>query len=279
MFSFFKVSSEYAQCCCYQNHREDELNISGKAASEKRISASKHKQYFDNFKKSANINFANFNENEVNIKKADQNKAPSPMTILTKKSIMMNKIKLNEPTNGNELSINDKTPEIIPISSSFSSKNIIPELDASPSKKESEDPSLPLARRLRLEVIGISALPTGTIINIDARGVIGSKRNINDGSVYFGTEIPNVIVNEFQGDHQVNDVIVPDQENAVGQQHFVIKFYPEKNGYFLKDLAEGTATFIRISKVSVLKKKNKITFGSIDFYANLNHTDTKEGLP
>ena len=47
-------------------------------------------------------------------------------------------------------------------------------------------------KKLTLKVMDGIAIPAKTIININAAGVIGSKRNKQDGITYFGTEPPIV---------------------------------------------------------------------------------------
>ena len=42
-----------------------------------------------------------------------------------------------------------------------------------------------------------------------------------------------------------NDVILPKSE-GFGNNHFYIKFCPEKNFYTLKDMGDGTGTFIKV---------------------------------
>jgi len=46
---------------------------------------------------------------------------------------------------------------------------------------------------LTLEVINSSIITKGTIIQITAQGLIGSRRCVQDGNVYFGTESKGVI--------------------------------------------------------------------------------------
>jgi hypothetical protein len=62
------------------------------------------------------------------------------------------------------------------------------------SKKQREIDSdlVSLAKRLRLEVLKNSIIPEGTIIDIDANGLIGSNNSRNNGNVYFGINAANV---------------------------------------------------------------------------------------
>ena len=54
-------------------------------------------------------------------------------------------------------------------------------------------------------------------------------------------------------------------EKGFGKRHFVIKYNTEKKNYFLKDLEDGTGTFIKIAPKMVLKNNTIISFGDIHF--------------
>lgn len=45
-----------------------------------------------------------------------------------------------------------------------------------------------ISKMLRLEVMEKGIIPAGTVIKIRPQGLIGSKRNAQDGNVYFGTK-------------------------------------------------------------------------------------------
>lgn len=48
--------------------------------------------------------------------------------------------------------------------------------------------------------------------------------------------------------------------DGFGDRHFMIKFCVDRNSYILKDLGEGTGTFIKIEKHSLLKNGHIISF-------------------
>ena len=58
--------------------------------------------------------------------------------------------------------------------------------------------------------------------------------------------------------------MVPSLETGWGKNHFLIKFVPERNTYFLKDLIEGSGTFIKVTTRLLLKNKYIISFA--DFH-------------
>ena len=67
-----------------------------------------------------------------------------------------------------------------------------------------------------------------------------------DFSTYFGSYNGEEIRNKSEIDEKkLNDVILPKLE-GFGLRHFMIKYWLDKNGYFLKDLGEGSGTFIKI---------------------------------
>eukprot|EP00826_Nyctotherus_ovalis_P056541 TRINITY_DN7653_c0_g2_i1.p1 TRINITY_DN7653_c0_g2~~TRINITY_DN7653_c0_g2_i1.p1 ORF type:complete len:133 (-),score=12.27 TRINITY_DN7653_c0_g2_i1:404-802(-) len=51
----------------------------------------------------------------------------------------------------------------------------------------------PILKMLRLEVMENGVIPAGTVIRIGPQGLIGSKRSVQDGNVYFGTENSHVV--------------------------------------------------------------------------------------
>jgi hypothetical protein len=48
-----------------------------------------------------------------------------------------------------------------------------------------------------------------------------------------------------------NDIILKNDE-AIGRSHFKIRFCPFKNKFLMKDLGDGSGTFIRIEDPTVL---------------------------
>ena len=96
-----------------------------------------------------------------------------------------------------------------------------------------------------------------SVVLINAMGVDKgtSERVIDpaqkDHTTYFGSY---TLLNESEPDKldkldrsklKLNDVILPKSE-GFGEQHFMIKYLPEKNFYILKDCGDGTGTFIKI---------------------------------
>lgn len=64
---------------------------------------------------------------------------------------------------------------------------------------------------------------------------------------------------------KVNDYITPGKEIGWGRKHFVIKYKVDKNAYFIKDLIEGTGTFIKIASKTLIKDHSIYSFADINF--------------
>ncbi len=78
-----------------------------------------------------------------------------------------------------------------------------------------------------------TGLVRGTTFNINACGLQGSARGGSDGFVYLGTD-------------PTNDIVMPKEETGIGERHLAIKYGIEAKCYYIKDLGEGTGTFIKI---------------------------------
>jgi len=111
-----------------------------------------------------------------------------------------------------------------------------------------------MAPKLLLEIIESPSIVQGTSFLINACGYENSQRKMNDGCVYIGTR--NKSPDEF-----ANDIEVSEGEEGMGHKHLVIKYSMETKRYFLKDLGEGTGTFIRIDSPLALKQGHIISFG------------------
>jgi len=118
--------------------------------------------------------------------------------------------------------------------------------------------SSPIIRKLKLEVIEKGRIPKGVIIHIDSNGLVGSKRNAKDGITYFGSEAPGA-------DYQLNDYVIVDKENALGQRYFRIIYDRKDNKYLLNDMEDGSGTYIKITNKHILCPLNTIAFGDSSF--------------
>ena len=79
------------------------------------------------------------------------------------------------------------------------------------------------------------------MLEILPEGLVGSKRQPQDGIVYFGNTEPNPL-------GHINDFALPEADSGLGVKHFKA-FYEAKDGeYYLQDSGEGTGTFIKIER-------------------------------
>ena len=96
---------------------------------------------------------------------------------------------------------------------------------------------------------------------LNAYGVesVNSKRVVGPNfCTYFGSYVPIKGVSE--NNDKVNDVILPETE-GFGARHFQIKFSASKNSYLLKDLGDGSGTFVKVDRDFVLKNGQIVSFG------------------
>ena len=56
-----------------------------------------------------------------------------------------------------------------------------------------------------------------------------------------------------------------DEEKGFGKRHFQIKYDLTRKTYLLKDMEDGTGTFIKIAPKWTLKNNSIISFGDIHF--------------
>ena len=133
--------------------------------------------------------------------------------------------------------------------------------------KETEDNTASSAKSLELEITESPTIKPGTVLIINVKGLAGSTRQVKDGCAYFGTDA-------VQGQYQTNDYVVPSEERGFGKRHFVIKYMDDKSNYFLKDLDDGTGTFVKVYPKIILKNNTIISFGNIHFAVVLAQTKT-----
>ena len=103
--------------------------------------------------------------------------------------------------------------------------------------------------KLRLTVKESNHIALNKVFVINPGGLEGSGRYCKDGYTYFGNE-----------QNQSVDIMLPESE-GVGKMHMCIKYDQFKKKYFLRDLGEGTGTFIMITEPVELKHGYVVSFG------------------
>ncbi|MDR3547023.1 MAG: FHA domain-containing protein [Candidatus Pacebacteria bacterium] len=120
------------------------------------------------------------------------------------------------------------------------------------------------APRLRLTVLESPTYKAKTEFLINACGYIYSLRKARDGCVYIGTKTTNNETGE-----PLNDIAFQTGEPGMGNRHLLIKYDLERKGYYMKDMGEGTGTFIRIEKSLALQYGYIISYGNSHMYVIL----------
>lgn len=131
---------------------------------------------------------------------------------------------------------------------------------------DAEKLSAPLLRIRILE--GIQEM-IGHQILINAQGLVSSKRNKKDGCTIFGSQEQNQQSGEYYNDFVIaNSDLAPESgtqisNGGIGKRHMVIKYNQLDKKYYLRDLGDGSGTFIRIDnqKDLILKHGFIISFG------------------
>jgi FHA domain len=92
---------------------------------------------------------------------------------------------------------------------------------------------------------------------INACGLVGSKRNKSDGCTIIGSQEKGVNgVNE-----EVNDFVISNMDTGIGKRHMVIKYNLDNRSYYLRDLGDGSGTFVRLDVPLILRHGYIISFG------------------
>lgn len=119
--------------------------------------------------------------------------------------------------------------------------------------------SLTLTSMLIIKVINSGPIAKDTRLAISHLGLEGSKRQANDGKVFFGSK-------RKEYGKTVNDIVIPlqkeNQSDKFRGRHFVIVYNIEKDRFFIKDLGKGFGVYMRINFPIVLKDNAVINIGS-----------------
>jgi len=121
------------------------------------------------------------------------------------------------------------------------------------------------APKLILEVVESAVLSVGKKLFISALGLEGSSRGKADGRIFVGS------VSQEQGEY-INDLVLP-QEDGIGRKHFMFKYDPTVLKYFLKDLGDGSGTFVRIKSPLPLKQGYIVSFSDSHLLIQLDDSD------
>eukprot|EP00826_Nyctotherus_ovalis_P057767 TRINITY_DN7905_c0_g5_i1.p1 TRINITY_DN7905_c0_g5~~TRINITY_DN7905_c0_g5_i1.p1 ORF type:complete len:280 (-),score=61.77 TRINITY_DN7905_c0_g5_i1:376-1215(-) len=141
--------------------------------------------------------------------------------------------------------------------------------DAPEHNPQAEPP--PVSKTLAITVLESPTLKQGTVLKMTHAGLEGSKRDVKDGRAYFGTDTG-------QGQYQTNDCVFSMEEQGFGRRHFVIEYEPSKNAYMLKDLGDGTGTFIRVVEKKSVSKNVILSFTTLHLAVLLPNEQNHDAL-
>lgn len=121
------------------------------------------------------------------------------------------------------------------------------------------------AQKLKLTFLESQSFSPNTTIIINACGYPYSRRKANDGKVFVGVRDVNVETRQV-----VNDIVFSKGELGMGNRHFLIQYLAEDKSYYLKDLGEGTGTFIQVEKSINLQSDFILSFGRSHMLVNIS---------
>ena len=99
---------------------------------------------------------------------------------------------------------------------------------------------------------------------INAQGLEGSLRNKNDGCTIIGSGEAG------QNGEPINDFVIPQDELGIGKRHLIIKYNMDNGDYYMRDLGDGSGTFVRLDIPLVLKHGFIISFGDSHMIVNFH---------
>jgi len=92
------------------------------------------------------------------------------------------------------------------------------------------------------------------LMKINALGLEGSLRKKHDGITYIGSVL-------HEGSQVLNDFVIPEDSTSLGRRHLMIRYNPSTRKYLLKDLGEGSGTFVKIDIPIPVKQGYIVSFG------------------
>lgn len=119
------------------------------------------------------------------------------------------------------------------------------------------------AECLRIEVIEGPEANRGTVLDINAQGLVGSQRSKNDGCTILGS-----LKQSAKGDVYNDFVIQQDENDGIGDRHMIIKYNMADRQYYIRDLGKGSGTFVRLDVPLTLKNGFIISFGTSHLTVN-----------
>lgn len=98
-------------------------------------------------------------------------------------------------------------------------------------------------------------------LEINACGLVGGMRGKSDGCTILGTRSAANLLSQNDGKAPLNDFEIGAEETDEGKRHMIIKYNVVDKRYYLRDLGDGSGTFVKIETALVLKNGYIISFG------------------
>ena len=129
---------------------------------------------------------------------------------------------------------------------------------------------------LTLTVIDGKTFPAGTEIVINAGGLAKGGRGKKDGITYFGSQKYKISTKNSQ-QKLMNDVLLNDE--TVGMRHSMLKYNPMTRKYALKDLGDGSGTFIKVENKIKIKSGYIMSFSDSHVLLSISEGIKEKSLP
>lgn len=115
---------------------------------------------------------------------------------------------------------------------------------------------------LRIKVVEGPETTKNTNLEINACGLVGSKRNKNDGCTIIGS------LGQRENGEFLNDFVIAQDDLGIGKRHMIIKYSIDDSNYYIRDLGDGSGTFVRLDQRLPLKNGYIISFGDSHMTVN-----------
>lgn len=128
-------------------------------------------------------------------------------------------------------------------------------------------------KTLKLRIVNSGMLDKDKVLLIRPTGLEYSKRQADDGYVFFGCKkkLKKTIVNDF-----IVPLRDPDLNENHRGRHFVIYYKIDKASYWIRDLCIGFGVFVRLDYTLILKDSMLFNVGDSFLVINFKSADYSE---
>lgn len=129
---------------------------------------------------------------------------------------------------------------------------------------------------LILTAIEGNILTLNSEIIMNAGGIATGGRNKKDGVIYLGSQKYKLSTKTGQ-QRLMNDILLNDA--SVGERHCMLKYNPATKKYYIKDLGEGSGTFVKIDQELKLKSGYIVSFSDSHLVLSINDKNSNPNSP